>query len=293
MHVQLNLQILKEWRFNMKKLEDRFFKYYWEKLPHEFHRYIREPGEYRKKYPTEIITVNNENFIMDQLYERDDGVLNNVESQSSPTYKKELLKLNDYQKYSSINHQKAVNTIILYTGNPDHGMYELWVSETNLLKPKYVIFKEMDGDIKLNNLKYKINNNIALDNIEAQDLVLIPLMNSSRDKEELVEELCYLMMKDKTIDENLKFNLKRLEVFVINMFVRKEKRNELLNVIDMNIKLDNLEEDLNNWETEILNKGKIEGKEETLKEIAKKLKKISDEEISQIIGLSIEKINSL
>ena len=90
------------------------------------------------------------------------------------------------------------------------------------------------------------------------------------------------------------------------MFVRKEKRNELLKVIDMNIKLDNLEEDLNNWETEILNKGKqegkiegriegkIEGKQETLEEMSKKLKgKISDEEISQITGLEIEKINGL
>ena len=290
----------------MKKLEDRFFKYYWEKLPKEFHRYIGEPGEYKKKYPTEIVTIDNENFIMDQLYERDDGVLNNVESQSSPTYKKELLKFNEYQKYSSISHKKAVNTIILYTGNPNHGMYELWISETNLLKPKYLIFKEMDGDVKLNNLKYKIRNNFSLDIVEAQDLVLIPMMKTDHDKEELVKELCHLMTKDKTIDEKLKFNLKRLEVFIINMFVRKEKRNELLKVIDMNIKLDNLEEDLNNWETEILNKGKQEGKiegiiegkiewkQETLEEMAKKLKgKISDEEISQITGLEIEKINGL
>ena len=64
----------------MKKLEDRFFKYYWEKLANELHHYIGEPGNYKKKYPTEIVTIDNENFIMDQLYERDDGILNNVES---------------------------------------------------------------------------------------------------------------------------------------------------------------------------------------------------------------------
>ena len=66
----------------------------------------------------------------------------------------------------------------------------------------------------------------------------------------------------------------------------------------MKIRLDNLEEDLNNWESEILNKGKIEGKiegiNETQKEIAKKLKeKLSIEEISEITGLSEEKIKEL
>ena len=77
------------------------------------------------------------------------------------------------------------------------------------------------------------------------------------------------------------------------MFVRKEKRKELFKVIGMKIRLDNLEEDLNNWETEILTKGKLDGRQETLEEIAKRLKKISIEEISQITGLSIEKIESL
>ncbi|WP_405304245.1 hypothetical protein [Methanobrevibacter sp.] len=282
----------------MKNLEDKFFKYYWEKLPKELHYYIGEPGNYKKKYPTEIVTVNNENFIMDQLYERDDGLLNNVESQSSPTYKKELLRFNDYQRHSSINYKKPVNTIILYTGNPNHGLYELWVSETNLLKPKYIIFKEMNGNIKLNNLRYKINNNLSLNCIEAQDLVLIPLMNIDGNIEDIVEELCHLMKKDKSINDDLKFELLKLEVFIINMFVRKEKRKNLFRVIGMNIRLDNLEEDLNNWETEILNKGKIEGKiegkQEALEEIAKRLKeKISIEEINEITGLSIEKIERL
>jgi predicted transposase/invertase (TIGR01784 family) len=105
-------------------------------------------------------------------------------------------------------------------------------------------------------------------------------------------------MKDKSIERNFKFNLRRLEVFIINMFVEKEKRNDLLKVIGMNVKLDNLEEDLNNWETEILNKGKQEGikegKKETKEEIAKKLKgKLPVEEISPITRLSEEKINKL
>ena len=286
----------------MKKLEDRFFKYYWDKLPSELHHYIGEPGNYKKKYPTEIVTIDNENFIMDQLYERDDGILNNVESQSYPTYKKELLRFNEYQRYSSIKYKKPVNTIILYTGNPNHGIHEQWISETNLLKPKYIMFKEMNGNVKLNNLRYKINNNLSLDYIEAQDLVLIPLMRLDGNIEDIVEELCLLMMNDNSISDDFKFKLRKLEVFIINMFVRKEKRKDMFGVIDMNVKLDNLEEDLNNWETEILNKGKLEGKlegrlegrQETLEEIAKRLKeKIPLEEISQITGLSIEKIESL
>ena len=70
----------------------------------------------------------------------------------------------------------------------------------------------------------------------------------------------------------------------------------------MNIKLDNLEEDLNNWETEILNKGikegmkegKLKGMQETQEQIAKKLKsKLPVDEISQITGLPEEKINKL
>jgi hypothetical protein len=178
----------------------------------------------------------------------------------------------------------------------------LWTSETNLRKPKFINFKEINGDIKLNNLRYKINNRIELDDIEAQDLILIPFMKVREDKEKLVEELCSLLMKDKSIERNFKFNLRRLEVFIINMFVEKEKRNDLLNVIGMNVNLDNLEEDLNNWETEILNKGKQEGikegikegKKETKEEIAKKLKgKLPVEEISPITGLSEEKINKL
>ena len=68
----------------MKKLEDRFFKYYWSKIPEKFHKYIGEPGNFKKTYPTEIVTINNENLLMDELYERDDEYLNNVESQSSP-----------------------------------------------------------------------------------------------------------------------------------------------------------------------------------------------------------------
>lgn len=62
----------------------------------------------------------------------------------------------------------------------------------------------------------------------------------------------------------------------------------------MNIRLDNLEEDLNNWETELLSKGKLEGKKEGIIEIARKLKdKLSIEEISQITGLDEEKIKKL
>ena len=258
----------------MKNIKDKFFKYYWQQLPEKLHDYIKEPG--------------------------------NVESQSSATYAKELLRFNEYQKYASIKHRKSVNTIILYTGNPNHGKYELWISETNLLKPKFVIFKEMDGTVKFNNLKYKVNNNIALNDIEAQDMVLIPLMELDENVENIVEELCHLLMKDRSIDENFKFKLRKLEVFIINMFVKKEKRRELFEVIKMNIRLDNLEEDLNNWESEVLNRGKLEGmkegkkeglkegKKEGITEIARKLKdKLSIEEISQVTGLDEKTIKKL
>ena len=87
-----------------------------------------------------------------------------------------------------------------------------------------------------------------------------------------------------------------------------EPTDEDLKLEEMDI--DNLEEDLNNWETEILNKGikegmkegikegmkegKLKGMQETQEQIAKKLKsKLPVDEISQITGLPEEKINKL
>ena len=145
---------------------------------------IQEPlpcREIKEIHPTELITPNFKNLLMDFVYEMTDGSYLHYEHYSCNLTHSNLIHTGRYDIELHEETGKPVNSIIISTGDPNKPEIEGWIGKINKYIPIRIIFlKSYPGDQRLIRVKLKIENNEELTNFDILDLILIPFLNTTK-----------------------------------------------------------------------------------------------------------------
>lgn len=145
-------------------------------------------------------------------------------------------ELNRFLKYKGDTRLKSgmyVYTFILCTGNPDKSVKEYILNEKLEYAPKIIFLSLDNADEKIELIKEKIKNKEELSRYEKAFLVYIPFMGSRYTKYELVKTTCELTMQLNTISEKERNKLRHCQYFLIDIFVDKDKKQKLGEIIKM------------------------------------------------------------
>lgn len=110
----------------------------------------------------------------------------------------------NYQ-YSVILHSnsgKYVHPFIFYTGTLPVEKID-YLNDVMFFNPNWFITREVDGNIRLNNILYKINENIRLNVYDCFDLIWLPKFNINMEFDECVLK-CINLLKDIPMDYKLR-----------------------------------------------------------------------------------------
>ena len=141
---------------NKHNTEDSIFNQCVMGIP-EFPQYITSYEDIKNKAHTKMLSEAYKNLNMDLVFERKNGALINIEHHSSLT-KEKLARNQEYITTLYSATLKYVEQFIMYTGNLPVNK-ALYLNYKDTYSPNFFITKHIDGKIRLNNLKYKIENN--------------------------------------------------------------------------------------------------------------------------------------
>ena len=171
---------------NKHNTEDSIFNQCVMGIP-EFPQYITSYEDIKNKAHTKILSEAYKNLNMDLVFERKNGALINIEHHSSLT-KEKLARDQEYITTLYSATLKYVEQFIMYTGNLPVNK-ALYLNYKDTYSPNFFITKHIDGKIRLNNLKYKIENNEEITSYDVIDLIWIPTFRIDINKEDLIVEL--------------------------------------------------------------------------------------------------------
>ena len=286
---------------NKHNTEDSIFNQCVMGIP-EFPQYITSYEDIKNKAHTKMLSEAYKNLNMDLVFERKNGALINIEHHSSLT-KEKLARDQEYITTLYSATLKYVEQFIMYTGNLPVNK-ALYLNYKDTYSPNFFITKHIDGKIRLNNLKYKIENNEEITSYDVIDLIWIPTFRIDINKEDLIVVIisyslsqdarkCLILWAGKYLKNSKKIKkvAEKLKMSITDMKPFEEQIRDA--IIDGEIT--RAEEIGIEKGKEIgMEKGKEIGIEEGEKNIIKKmLKKYNAEEVSKITEIDIKQINEI
>ena len=290
---------------NKHNTEDSIFNQCVMGIP-EFPQYITSYEDIKNKAHTKILSEAYKNLNMDLVFERKNGALINIEHHSSLT-KEKLARDQEYITTLYSATLKYVEQFIMYTGNLPVNK-ALYLNYKDTYSPNFFITKHIDGKIRLNNLKYKIENNEEITSYDVIDLIWIPTFRIDINKEDLIVELS-LIYDELIISYSLSRVARKCLMLWAGKYVKNSKKIKKvaeklkMSITDMKPFEEQIRDAIIDGEiTRAEEKGKKigmeKGKEIGIKEgekniIKKMLKKYNAEEVSKITEIDIKQINEI
>lgn len=241
---------------------------------------------------TEIKNIDIKTNTMDYLFYTDDGEYLHFEFQT--TKKREDISRFLYYDASLYYKSKMnINTIVVYSSEITDAVNHLNCGTINY-DVKSFYMNSFSGDAKLENIRYKVENNIELKRQDIMTLSFIPLMSSKKSKSEITLESIEIA---KSInDNNEKNNCLMLLYALFDKFgddISKKRFKEVVSMTDVGRMI---------YE-EGIEKGIEKGKEMLIKQLIKKFKIVPDEykkkimdlpqDVIEVIGTEIFDMNSI
>ena len=198
------------------------------------HEFFELEGEYLNDKGTEVITLDKRNLRMDVVYYTSDNVINNIENQSTLVDEEKLEAIAEYAKFLLIHNNALVNSYIISKVDPKDCLKEIKLTETLILRPGYLYKAEDELLELLNTIKDKIKSNEVLSRRQTVALAMIPTLAQDNIAEEVTEDVCNLIDKDRTID----YSVKREICFIVDIMIDRnildeEKKEDLREVLKM------------------------------------------------------------
>ena len=230
---------------------------------------IHEPlpcTKIKKVYSTELITPNFKGLLMDFVYEMVDDSYIHYEHYSGNLTHGNLTHTGRYDMELHEETGKPINTIIISTGNPNKSETECWIGKVNKYTPIRIIFlKKYPGDQRLKNVKIKIENNKKLTTFDILDLIFIPFLNTTKNSEEIVKEICGYVSKITKITTKQTKILTWGLWLTTEIFIKNPETLEKVRTMSI-LKGQSINEKLHNREIELRQEGIKEGKQEGIQE---------------------------
>lgn len=268
----------------------------------EFPKYITKISDIENKYDSRVISSSFENLNLDSVRQKSNGDLINIEHHSSIN---DDLMMRDYGYCVSLHKasKKSVMPFIFYTGKlPVERVH--YLNDLMFFSPVWFITQEINGNVLLNNLKYKIFNQKKWDAYDILDFIWIPTFYNDLQMEDLLLELLKLFGHIIAEDTLLDIAQRCLELWIGNKIRKSKNTNFIKEVLRMSELVQRpfeevLEEAiiancLEQFEEATLERGRVEGREEAkeMEEllISKLLEVYSPEELSKDLNIPLERI---
>ncbi len=241
---------------------------------------------------TEIKNIDIKTNAMDYLFYTDDGEYLHFEFQTTKK-KDDISRFLYYDASLYFKSKMNINTIVIYSSEITDA-----VTHLNCGSIKYGIksfyMKNLNGDEKLQTIKYKVNHKTELTQHDITTLSFIPLMNSKKSKSNLTLESIEIAQNIQNNDD--KNNCLMLLYALFDKFgddVSKKRFKEVVSMTEVGRMI---------YE-EGIEKGIEKGKEMLIKQLIKKFKIVPEEykkkimalpqDVIEVIGTEIFDINSI
>ena len=269
----------------------------------EFPQYITNFNDIVGRYDNRLISLDYKNLSLDSVRQRLNGDLINIEHHS---FINSRLMRRNYQ-YSVILHSnsgKYVHPFIFYTGALPVEKID-YLNDVMFFNPNWFITREVDGNIRLNNILYKINENIKLNVYDCFDLIWLPKFNINMEFDECVIK-CINLLKDIPMDYKLRLIVEKSYSLWLGKSVldenELEKARECFTMSEIKLRpfkeqfrdamMDNrFRRGIDIGKKEGIDIGKRQGADETEKKLIPALLKFkSPEEISKDYDIPLERV---
>lgn len=244
-------------------------------------------------YPTELIIPTFGSNFMDGVLELEDGTLMNIEFQTGDINEDFLIRCAQYAINLRVISGRHVESVIVSTGSRINSKKVATISKNFKFEPKIYFYSDLNGSEKLINIKNKIKNQEKLTSKDHYDLIFIPLMGNVN-KVKAAFEVFDIVNNKKLFSQDEQSKIKQCQFVVADIVADGDKnlRNKLMERIFVVAEF--LIEYEKNLVESSIEKGRKEGRDDGIREVAKNLKDtLSDEDIAERTGLSVEEVKKL
>lgn len=250
----------------------------------EFPAHITQLNDIIGKYDSRYISKSYKNLNLDSVLEREDKSLINIEHHT--TINSDLMR-RDYEYCISVHaaSKKYVKPFIFYTGNLPINEIE-YANDTMFFNPTWIKTQQENGNIKLNNLKYKIEKQEPSNNHDIIDLIWLPKYHLNLNMEEKVLLCVELWKKINANEQQLNISKRCIKLWAGRYLKNKKLLKKAARGLNMSaIELRPFEEQL----ADVIYTNRLEQAEE--KGIKKGIKKGMEKGEENIIRKLLEKNN--
>ena len=231
---------------------------------------------------TEIVVLQAKNLHMDYTFLMEDDTYIHVEFQTTDKGKEDLRRFRAYESLLNFQTGKDVVTYVVYS-NGIQNVKTILETGINQYNVKAISMYDKDGDIVIQEVEEKLNNNIEVTKQDLIALTFTPIMSGKLSKLDKIIKSIRLVKK---IDNEYRYDVESMLYAFADKFLEGKDLEKVKEEISMTKLGEMLVEDG-------IKKGKIEGKEEQAIETAKvAIKKgLSDELICELTGLTESQIS--
>lgn len=227
---------------------------------------------------TEIKNIDIKTNVMDYLFYTDNGEYLHFEFQTTKN-NEDISRFLYYDASLYYKSKKNITTIIVYSSEIKNAVTYL---NCGTIKYEVMAFymKKFDGDANLEDIRYKVENNIELTQKDIMTLSFIPLMSSKKNKSEITLES--IEVAKSINDNNEKNNCLMLLYALFDKFgddISKRRFKEVVSMTDVGRMI--YEEGVEKG----IEKGIEKGKEMLIKQLIKKFKIVPEEYKKKIMAL--------
>ena len=231
---------------------------------------------------TEIVVLEAKNLHMDYTFLMEDDTYIHVEFQTTDKGKDDLRRFRAYESLLSFQTGKDVVTYVVYS-NGIQNVKTVLEAGINQYSVKAISMFDKEGDIVIQEVEEKLNNNIEVTKQDLIALTFTPIMSGKLSKLDKIIKSIRLVKK---IDNEYRYDVESMLYAFADKFLDGKDLEKVKEEISMTKLGEMLVEDG-------IKKGKIEGKEEQAIETAKVAIKegMSDELITKLTGLTEAQIS--
>lgn len=284
-------------KLNGLKIHDSAFKFMIDLDPQGLLDRFGIPYTFKEFLATENVLKIDSRYSMDCLILTEEGIIINLEFQSSYPNKAKQEVLRVYASLTTVKYDEDVFTYVL-TIHPVKNEEKCNKLRSNIY---HRVFQKsslnLDGKELLNSINNKIKNNGHLTNKDKQDLILIPY--STRDVKEcagLIKQGMITTNKIKTDSKQEEIEKGQMKYLLMRLCERLVKDNEKCKEIKELAKMGNpiFDEWKQEGLEEGLEEGREEGREEGIRKLATNLEKlgIDKEMLKKALELTEEQTNT-
>ena len=214
-------------------INDRTMKYLTLVQVKRQHKYFGLPGEFKARYPQEIVFPNMEAGRADEFYSTKENMIINLEEESEDVIDATLKKISNYAIFADFMYSGKVYCAILCHKNPKDYKKYYERSPSIYIRLHYYYLSQEELNEKYENLINKIRQKEELSEMEALDIAFVPKFISKDDGPPITESLAKVLKYAKINDKVLKRDV----TVILGAMIRKhiqntEKVNELMEEIN-------------------------------------------------------------